>query len=326
MTQNLADSYNSLRSTTMNPLAKVYARLMQPVVRSSPYIEASRRLKGFGGSESYNPMLEAIYERAMSQSVTPNVGGEIVKNIFGTIIGSKLGETNMAYLKSELKRERKQKIADEKEMLDYRAGLEAKTAEDKATSEYRRQIGLAGAKAGLDAGQNYLDPAKYAPTPRQAGNLKGLISALPQIESYQEAAKTNPEIYTEAVQNALKNPDTGLPDISLASKYQEVQGGLYDVNNNAWKVPPKAEKTEGQGFTLKNKETGVIQYRRLNSGESIPEGWEIYQAPLRGSIRQLGLDLGSMPTSELIALKKSYEPDLMKGYEGDTESSLFIDR
>lgn len=276
------------------------------------------RFRQFDAAPQYNPMLEAAYARAMGSPPTTSTIGEIAKGILRGYMGSKLGEARRGFEEYQRQRDYEDRLS----FLRESQKIEDESARQRAEDEYKRKVGLLGVNAGMEAAQNYLNPTKYALTPKQQGNIRSLSGALPEIESYREGVKTHPEIYTEAYQNVLKDPETGLPDIRLAPKIQWVQGGLYDVNNGTWVIPPKAE---GHDYTLRNLKTGEIQYRRLKSGESIPQGWEIYQAPLRGSIRQLGLNLPSMSTTELISLKRSYQPNLTEGYEGDPDSAALID-
>ena len=127
----------------VNPLALSYAKLKQ-----------------FHQNPQYNPGIESVYNRAMSAPTTPNIGGEIIRNLLGVYIGSKLGDARKGYAESE----RLRKIADERSMLDYRAEIEAGQREQEA----RNQMGLLGYKQGLE----YTDPAKYIQDPNATGNIE----------------------------------------------------------------------------------------------------------------------------------------------------------
>ena len=108
---------------------------------------ASRYNSGFRQPQpqpqpQYNPMLEAIYQRAMSAPPSMSIGGEIARNLLGAFVGSKMGESKQKYMENQAQVERNQKIADMKSIADYNAGLAEKAAE----SKYGRDIGLLGMK------------------------------------------------------------------------------------------------------------------------------------------------------------------------------------
>ena len=212
----------------------------------NPLSQAYYNMKRQWGAEDYNPYAEAVYGRAMATPATPNIGGEAIKSLLGAIMASKLGQAKRGYVDTE----RKQRIADEKDMLDYRSRLEA----DAQNRRAQQERGLFGLKSALEYGQSFADPSKFTLSPEVRGNIEGFSRALPEIQAAQE----DPAFGTLGIQNIIKGGGVA-PYVKPEYKERDVP-----VGTNTWK-----KQSSNDGGITWNDITGSTRYQKHDeSGQS----------------------------------------------------------
>lgn len=250
----------------------------------NPIALSYAKLKQFHNNPQYNPGMEAVYNRAMSAPVAPNIGGEIIRNVLGAYVGSKLGEGKQNYMAAQQEQERQKRLADERSMLDYRVGLEDKQKEAERERLYQGLLGMGSPESFSPTGEQWASPAPVKGVP----------------------AGAQPELYNKMMESKL-----GLLPVAKNEWTLNDQGYLLNKDTSEWKRIPNYESKptteDKQGYTIENPTTKETRYITLKSGENIPKGWGIRQIPQRASIRQLGLNLGGMSTSELLAIKKNMD-------------------
>lgn len=132
----------------------------------NPIALSYAKLKQFHNNPQYNPGMEAVYNRAMSAPVAPNIGGEIIRNILGAYVGSKLGEGKQNYIASQQEKERQNRLTDEKSMLDYRVGLEDKQKEAERQRLYQGLLGMGSPESfSPTTGEQWATPAPVKGVP-----------------------------------------------------------------------------------------------------------------------------------------------------------------
>lgn len=158
----------------------------------NPIALSYAKLKQFHNNPQYNQGMEAVYNRAMSAPVAPNVGGEIIRNILGAYVGSKLGEGKQNYMAAQQEQERQRRLMDERSMLDYRVGLEDKQKEAERERLYQGLLGMGSPESFSPTGEQWASPAPVKGVP--AGLTADTYSKMAERKLLPEKQKSAYEV------------------------------------------------------------------------------------------------------------------------------------